>query len=124
MALHVDVATSGDPCTEPARPSFTANGAAHIRSVPIPVHGHGEAACEALRWGSSIVLEHHPAGLVEATSETDIIVAIELATRDVRRASKPQDFARLQELKAMYDPKNLVGVDFNIPAGHLHEEVN
>jgi FAD/FMN-containing dehydrogenase len=82
MALHDDVATLGGPHMEAACPSFDANGASHIGTVPTPVHRYGEAAYEALRWGLNIVLEHHPAAIVEATSETDIVMAIELATRE------------------------------------------
>jgi hypothetical protein len=41
----------------------------------------------------------------------------------VRRAYKPEDFARLQGLKAIYDPKNMFRVNFNIPPGRLHWEV-
>jgi FAD/FMN-containing dehydrogenase len=33
----------------------------------------------------------------------------------VRRGYRPQDFARLQDLKAVYDPGNLFRVNFNIP---------
>lgn len=33
----------------------------------------------------------------------------------VRRAFRPDDFARLQEIKAAYDPDNVFRVNFNIP---------
>jgi hypothetical protein len=37
------------------------------------------------------------------------------ALHSVRRAYRAADFARLQHLKAMYDPHNVFRVNFNIP---------
>jgi FAD/FMN-containing dehydrogenase len=37
------------------------------------------------------------------------------ALDSVRRAYSAQDFARLQELKASYDPRNMFRINFNIP---------
>jgi FAD/FMN-containing dehydrogenase len=33
----------------------------------------------------------------------------------VRRAYSPEDLARLQQVKAVYDPDNLYRINFNIP---------
>ena len=37
------------------------------------------------------------------------------ALDSVRRTNSAEDFARLQELKASYDPRNMFRINFNIP---------
>jgi hypothetical protein len=37
----------------------------------------------------------------------------------VRRAYRPEDFARLQEIKAVHDPTNMFRINFNVPPGRV-----